>query len=463
MAKKKSARTAKEAPNKNPTAEQSIIQLPNAAMSQYLSHDNILSKPDCELWPQFINAIRKHPTVWFAQYIALAPLLESGWSVQADSTDEDVAKIAAIVKKVILPWSWHIIERSLFGQHEFGWQAFELVWDVEDIDDQPHIVPRKIKELVQDFPTDILSNNKGDLLGFKQDEVTIPANKCLYIAQRVRGSNYYGESSYKAVWPLVQSDMTVSEHADRHDRWSSGSKIIVRYPVGTSLVSTSAGTLAQVEDNKKIADRVLNAMKQGEGAAMPAGRTEGSNSWDLTHVSDPVSHETRFTNRQRFLDTRILHIFLVPERSATEGQFGTKAEAGTHGDLGLQLQFIQHAKITEAVSDQIVDRMIEYNWGRKYVGRVKVTPTPLDDKRIKFYQELYMKLLDSDEISFVERLLVDMNALRTSLSVPLRAGVNEKDMLQQLQDDRQTMNQPVNNPAPSDDGTKTEDDQQSET
>lgn len=430
--------------------EQTAIQLPGSAYTQNIDpFSGALARQHCEPHPHEVEAIRQHPTVWFAQYIALAPLLESGWSVQADSTDEDVAEIADVIKKVILPWCWHIIERCLFGQHEYGWQAFELVDTVDEIDGRLVVVPGKIKELIQDYPTEAVVSPNGDLIGFRQNDVDIPVNKTLYIAQRVRGSNHYGQSSYRAVKPLVLSDSEVSDHANRHDKWSSGSKVLVRYPVGTSLVTTSGGT-ATARDNMDIAKAILNALKHGEGAAMPAGRTEGSNSWDITHVSDPVSHETRFTNRQRFLDTRILHIFLVPERSATEGQFGTKAEAGTHSDLGLQLQFIQHAKITEAVSDQVVDRMILQNWGKRYVGRVKVVPAPLDDQRQKFYQQLYMKLLDSDELAFMERQLIDMIALRTNLSIPLRAGANEEELLREMVGVKQAANDSVTQPQATD-------------
>lgn len=369
-----------------------------------------------------LEIISKHPTVWFAQEITVAPLLESGWTLVSDSADKKLAEITSVLSRVLLPWAWFIIDHCVKGMQRYGWQPFEVVWDVEKIDKKQYVIPVKIKDLLQDYPTYIQVGKYGDMLGIKQGEIAVSANEMLYIAQRVRGSNYYGVSTYEAVWPQVQADLVVSQNAEKHDIFTAGSKVTVRYPQGQS-----AGAGGVLKDNFSLAVQMLKSLGMGNGTVIPSGRNEGSNAWDIDRVSDPVSQESRFINRSKFLDTRILHHFLVPERSAVEGQFGTKAEAGTHGDLALQLQFIQAARIAEAVSDQIVDPFIMYNYGEEYIGRCKVKPAPLDDKRQIFFQNLYMELLKSDELAFMERRTIDMPAIRTQIGVPTRAGAKEQD------------------------------------
>ena len=103
----------------------------------------------------------------------------------------------------------------------------------------------------------------------------------------------------------------------------------------------------------------------------------------------------------------------MPERALLEGTHGTKAEAGEH--IGLMMNNIQEIDrgITRMFNQQLVNQLLELNYGPELIDKVQLVSAPLIDTQLGFLQKIYEKLSDPD---------VDVGALRDKMNIPTKEG-----------------------------------------
>lgn len=376
-----------------------------------------------------VRKMRKDPTVAMARWLSIAPVLVSPWSVEAENEAPDGAK--EFISKVMSPLRSHILETAFFGCLDFGWAPYEKVFKVVYEDDEPSIVMRKLKPLLHDITDIMVDPADGSFQGFSQyndhthKDVYLSVDESLLINFEVEGSNWYGEPIMKVVETAYDRWERVAEGADRYDRKVAGSHWIIKYPRGTTKIN------GVDTDNFQVARNLLTQLENSAGIAVPKHVSEfvddlnkdAPDAWDIELVTDQGGH-VYYTERSKYLDALKVRAFGLPERSVLEGQFGTKAEAEAHGDLGLTLMEHRHGKIVQHVNWHIVDHLMRMNYGDWACGTVYVKNAPLADLERMYLRDIYKAILNNPDLFLTEMESIDLEALKDRLGVPVKPLVD---------------------------------------
>lgn len=380
-----------------------------------------------ELWQQLpqgvtyatYRKIRKDPTIALARSLVIATLLSGEWSVEADEdVDDDVVEF---ITSTMLPLREEIVEAAAIGVIDFGWQAFEKVFKVRD----GKIELKKMKPLLQDITLILIDEKTGELVGVRQvplsgDQLDIDLSKVFHVALRVEGTYWYGESLLENCREAWENWNEANAGAKNYDKKVAGSRFVVYYPPGTSVIDGAK------TDNGQIAVSLLSALEHSGSITVPRMvadfinelNPDTENGWKVESLDSGSAQQGSFNERLRYLDSLKVRGLLVPERSVLEGQFGTKAEAGEHGDLAVTNIQEFDKRITREMNRQVVNQLLALNFGRDMIGKVRLSAMPLIDEQAKMFREIYDKIISNPEGFQQEVASLDTDAIKDKLGLP---------------------------------------------
>jgi len=359
-----------------------------------------------------LRAVRKDPTVSLARGLLISSILAGSWNIEADDdVNDDVIEYMEHILKLREAFIYNCIA---YGRVDFGWMPFEKVFAVKD----NRIIIQTLKPLLHDMTT-ILVTPQGHFNGYRQKplqgmQLDVEVAKCLHMAFAVEAGNFYGMPLLENVRAAMDSWADCDAGAKRYDAKVAGAHWVIHYPPGTSTIDGVA------TDNGDVAKLVLDAMISSGSVAIPTTTAEvlqelTSDSvadlyaWKVELIDDKVAKQSSFSDRLNYLDKQKVRGLGLPERSILEGQHGTKAEAGTHGEMAiLGFEQIDRA-ITTVINEQLVNQLIQLNFGLEMVGKVRVVCLPLVDTQIAFLRDLYKKVSDP---------ALDVETLRNKLDLP---------------------------------------------
>lgn len=368
------------------------------------------------------RAIRKDPTVALARALIVAPAVAAEWAVESDEDVDD--ERVEFIRDQLFRHRETIVESAMsFGHVDYGWCGYEKVFAVEG----GRIVLKKVKQLLHDL-TEIVVKPNGDFNGFVQTtqigtEVFVPVERALNMPFRVEGTNWYGSGLLENVRPIYNRWTEADAGAQRYDKKIAGSHWVVKYPIGMSIYN---GTET---DNAEIAKNILNTLESSGSVSIPLTKQvndfNGENpDWEIELKSDSDARQHSFVERLSYLDKKKVRALLVPERAITEGQFGTKAEAGEHADMSLLNVDLQHRRIVSLLNRNVVDQLLALNWGEDARGTVRLVASSLDSDAEAFLRDIY-KVVLANPTGFIEELeRLDLDAVKDSLGVPKVAQVD---------------------------------------
>ena len=154
--------------------------------------------------------------------------------------------------------------------------------------------------------------------------------------------------------------------------------------------------------------------------------------WKIELLGAPGSAESSFVGRQQYHDKLKVRGIGLPERAVIEGEFGTKAEAEAHADFAIDSLEMSHEEILEDLNNTLIDDLLRLNFGKSFVGKVRVQAAPLADDKKQMIRELYTNLLNSEEYSKQEYAVLDRDAIREHLKVPVIADAQNRNELQDI-------------------------------
>lgn len=375
------------------------------------------------------RTIRRHPTVALARAYAVAPIVAANWSIEMDDDAED--DWMRLVQDEVVSRREQLLQTIMENLCDYGWSPWEQVYEA---DESGRIVLRKLKPLLVDITQVVIDPQTGDFRGFEQNGYTaqlvrIPLEKALHVSCRQEGSNWYGEPLLEAARAAHDNWVSVNTVADRYDRKVAGSHWIIKYPLGTSTVD------GEQVDNGEVAKRIGQALQASGMVTVPASvSTElrklndqsagtGVSEWSVDLISDEGSRQATFVDRLAYLDKLMARALLIPERSVFEGEFGTKAEAGVHANVAITIRENEHRHATRLINEQVVDRLLEFNYGREARGKVRLVAAPLVDELRALLERIYLAILQNPS-GFVEEFgTIDTDAIKDKLSVPKAAEI----------------------------------------
>lgn len=368
------------------------------------------------------RVMRKHPTVAMIRMLSVAPVIASNWSIESSS---DAPKGADdMIRDQLLPLRPLILEECmLHGLIDFGWSAFEKVFEQ---DSQGAIVLRRLKPLLPDIST-IMIGMKGEFAGIRQTGplahiVDLDVEKCLLTSYAVEGSNWYGNPRMENVRLVYNKWMECDVGAARYDKKIAGSHWVIYYPPGYT------GEGDDRKDNYDIAMGILASIEASGSMVLPSTTiafldelnqsTDAKRAWQVEFLQDSGGKQLSFVNRLRYLDSLIARGLITPERAVTEGQMGTKAEAGIHSDAAATAMDLEHQHTVRLVNWHLVNQLLRLNYGPDAENTVWLVPAPMDDTSIAFLRTLYQGFISNPQTSAEEYAHIDRDSLRERIGVP---------------------------------------------
>jgi len=380
--------------------------------------------------------IRRDPTIRMVRELAMAPLLMAEWEYEADEDAPVGAK--ELVEKIMSKMRLPLLRQSLCGMTDFGWQPFEIIAEQrEDGTSEP-----RLKPLLQDTTSILVNAADGSFFGLRQTPtigvrigwIYLLDQECLVISQDVEGTNWYGEPTLRSLERVYDESEVVSKTARKYDAKIAGTHWVIYYPLGTSDYG------GQTLDNGEIAQKLLQQAEAVGGIAVPrsvvnaldamnaAMAQSEASQWKIELLTDGGKGQQPFTDRQKYLDVLKVRAFGFPERAILEGQFGTKAEAESHGDVAVSNLEVRHAMVVLQYNLKIVDLILAWNYGPQSKGKVRIKPSPLADDTKAFFRQVYLAMIANPQGFMTEMSAVDLTQIRDRLGLP------EHPMMQHMQD-----------------------------
>jgi len=361
-----------------------------------------------------LRALRKDPTIALARGLLVSTIQAGSWNIEAD---EDVQDDLREFIEHILPLRDSFLYNCIaLGRVDFGWIGFEKLFTTNG----ERIQLAGLKPLLHDMTTILVTGN-GKFSGFRQNPLSgtpidVPVEKSFHIAFDIEAGNLYGYPLLENVRATMDMWDESNDGARRYDKKLAGTHWVVKYPPGT-------GTVDGVnKDNGEIAALLLAALESSGSVAIPTtaatvlqeminAEVADLYAWHVDLLEDAGQKQSSFIDRLKYLDTLKVRGLLLPERAILEGQFGTKAEAGEHGDMMITNMEQIDKIIVEMVNEQIVNQIVELNYGPEMVGKIWLTALPLIDEQITFLREIYKKVSDPN---------LDLETLKDKLDLPIK-------------------------------------------
>lgn len=403
---------------------------PNATGERYaelnnLPADNKLTFTN-ETWRKKLIAMRRDPTIALARLLSLAPFYVASWTTEADADAPEGAE--EFIGEELQRHRLHLIEHMIHGTIDWGWQAFEKVYKLKEVNGYKRAYVSWYKPLTQYNSLILVDPHTGSFEGIRQtdtftgQDVDLFRNELLFHAINVEGTNWYGEAIMLAAHEAWAHWSQVEYGANRYDQKIAGSHWVVYYPPGQSLYG------GVETDNLEIAKIVLAKLEASGSVVVPndvqkfvSGLEDLGNksrSWDIQLLTDGGSGSVAYLERQKYFDILKVRAFGFPERAILEGQHGTKAEAGEHGDLALTMAEMRHQQCIEQINLQDVNALLRINWGPEAENTVRIKVESISEDNRALLRTIYDRVLADPEIGPDEIRQLDLAGIRDQLRLP---------------------------------------------
>lgn len=364
--------------------------------------------------------MNKDPTLALARAVSKLPVKGAQHSFEADDgvPDAVVEVVQTAVDKI-----WFDLVDTMLWSLDFGWKSGELIWESE----AGRLVPDRVKPLAVDDTVIMVDADTGSMLGVRQGQADLRWGKFIYLGNDVEDQNYYGVSRHENVRELVWGPWKdlMQKMAVYFDK-GAGVIPVVRYPQGDGTDEHDSPK-ARFEQ----AQHIIQELSAAKGICVPfemaswiqdavraGAKMDEVSAWSIDFLEARAGHGAEFMGSARYYDSLKMRGWLVPERAAIEGQMGTKAEASTHGDVGVGIAEELHIRICRAATRQVVDPILSYNFGPQMRGKVRIKAAPMVDESRQLLREVVTALLTNPTTLDVLQSTIDIDAIYDQFGVP---------------------------------------------
>lgn len=368
-----------------------------------------------------------NPIVAIGRMAVNAPVRASDWSVQA--ADDAPAGARELVEDVMIDHRPMLVNQAL-QMLDFGHKPFEIIWDQVN----GSIVPRKFKSLLPEKTIILADKGTGAYRGLKQDRgpnnepvELMPAETLLFVNDPKASDDYLGRSLLENIrcsawWPWEQSLHREGQQTTK----ISGSQIVVRYPPGQSKDANGGD-----RDNFELAQQIISHLAAGKGIAAPmvfqkwaegaiARGVDPSKllAWTIDFLEPGTGYVPELLDGMRHKEAMILRGIMVPERSVSEGKFGTKAESESQAEFVFVYAQGVLDEIVQCVNWYVVDRILAFNYGTEARGKVWIGAEPIIDAKVGLIRDIVKTVLTNPANADLLQALTDFDAQLDMVGVP---------------------------------------------
>lgn len=396
----------------------------------------------------WLRVMRTHPVVSFSLNLVIAPILAGERTLvirESDGSDAAPRKVNPGMPGVavgegpedkrkkrdedVFETLWPQILEAAECVH-FGHWDLEVLWARDTA--RGVTAPVRFKS-VAPWEAELQRDKFNDFAGLKflNGNSTDNERDARYVFHAAHGRQFNGLTGWgrganalRSWWRYIKSH----ENADRIEQKASGRQMLMLLANGKTQKNNDG---SMVEFTKQEAQEFANSAAQGKVlqapmfaftlqaikgnkdlAAIPAIKIEPID-WGDTGPSLIASKE-----RRAELAVEIVRAYLHPEREAMEGQHGTKAEAGVHGQVGVTDCELVGASLYDQFNQQTYNRYLVTNEGPQAAGTRYWKMSPLADPQQTFLQDVAKALFASPTTGPTLEARADLAALLKRVEMP---------------------------------------------
>ena len=371
------------------------------------------------------------------------PIIRSRWTVNCNDKD-----IANYVREILKP-IWAETIRHILLMLDFGYMVAEVItsnrYGLEVTSTQANLGSKVVKRypvaLVVDDVMEIdpltlklLAYNKsGKFAGFEQftpQTCQVPESKAFHIANEMEFKELYGVPRTKPCYPYWLRKKAAYEWADIGYQQNSVPLRKIRYPELQIEDGTDSFGNPVYVNASDIALQVGNEMDNRNVIALPSGVYSDTKQpmWEAEFMEAPFNG----TDLLAYVDHQNLEILkslLIPELALNTGSSGSYDLAQEQmRTMMMMIETIQD-QIAEALSSQIVARVVKQMFGRS-APRASIVFQPLaDDVKEGLTNVLFETIGQGQPIPLVDgnQMLVDWEAVAEYSGIPVQV-LQEEDL-----------------------------------
>lgn len=431
------------------TSESSRLQLTTATLYSPGLRNFLLYSPLPATLPTY-RSIGWDPVVGVAMDYIISTIASAGETVESDPGCPD--EICDFIHNQWQDLKFQCLSLAVRDIYRYGWSSFEKIWFV---DDNGYVICR-LKQLEAQITGLLVEPHTGALQGVVQPLVLGMANSpavgwpvmldtdhALLFSWMPEGSVWYGTSTFERIRTVYNDFNEANEGAKRYDKYIAGSHFVIYYPDRTNVNMNGVEMTAA-----EAANQLLESLESSGALTIPApiravigqleDQTQGG--WKVEILSDSTPRQPSFMDRLKYLDVAKVRGLGLTERSMFESSTGTRADAGTHQDVVHSILEWRHAFLINEISKQVIDPLLEQNFGPEYKGTVRIQTTPIQKENVAVAAEVYKAILAAEagpdttpdtttpdgkvipgkaiEKKTNELAMIDMGALRELLNIP---------------------------------------------
>lgn len=379
--------------------------------------------------------IMTDPTVQLARAVVFGPILSSELSFESDQdVPTDVVDFIRSQYEGVAP---SLREQSLRAL-DFGARSFEQAYKPVTFRGRTLIGIKNFKPLRPENTEVLIDRDSGDYAGLRNGDVELLPEETLHIPYDMEDDDYYGRSRYenireRAWWPHVCLERRLGQLAQK----ISTIIPIVKGPLSSrEKIVQSDGSEVEIS-GYDAGMALLNSLIYGDGVMVEnmasaiddiVGNPDLAKltKWDVTpyDTGQSASGISGLIEGLRYYDSLKLRGMLRPERTATEGQHGTKAEVAEQADVGLAEGDGLQRRLLQLINKHSVNRLLEWNFGSAMVGKVRLVGSPLIDEKRAIFKWIWTTLLANPAVLDLVVANLDLDAIADVLGIPLISSVN---------------------------------------
>ncbi len=400
----------------------------------------------------------KDPTISITRSLMIAPMTLSEWSVIARDGAPEGAK--ELVEEEINSRREEIIEQALRGVIDFGWVAFETVFeDGKNLATGKHVKKlKKLKQLIHYFTWLRANPLDGSFAGIMQDNIAtgqriyLDADQVLLFNIEQEGSNWYGNSRLDNCIDALNGWNTVKDISLGYLRKIAGAHWVIYYPVGTTMYN------GIMTDNQQIAQDIVRQLEANGSMTIPGSiknfidsqLSQNEGELRIENLTDSGSSSASYLDQMRYYDILKMRGLNMPERALTEGTHGTNAEAVSHLGAAVSGMESMGRSLVRQLNAQLVNRLLALNYGDSAKGTVYIEAARISDSHVSYIQDILRQLIGNPDYGYVVSQNIDVPATMEMSGIPMlpKGDASEEtirdhieEIKEQQNEDRQTMQQ----------------------
>ena len=375
--------------------------------------------------------MRTSPTLAIGRVAAQAPVKFLAARATWAGGKGDAEKVK-FVKDALNPmWRAFVRECCNYGV-DYGFQAFEVVWESRKQDGRLALLPKAIKPLLADITKPKIDEDTGELVGLTNTgarEVTLTGSQFAWYAHNAEAGNPWGSARLENCRQPWHAWESCFKKIGQYVTKVAGVIPMVEYPEGRTQDESGA-----MKDNFDLANAIMARLGSGHGVTMPntlvawaqemverGVDTSKMQAWKISFL-EAGQHGGDLEKIIGYIDKSMLRGYIVPERAVLEGTHGTKADASAHGDLLISMGSEVAHEITECWNKYVVDPTVEANFGAEAVGTIRMSMPKTEGEDVKTLVAVLKQILNTPPGLESFMASVDLDAMLEQGGFPLEEG-----------------------------------------